>query len=263
MSNSINRRDLIKVAGGVAGAGIIGKLVAQAESVRPVSQAPTGASMQTLPWPYQPLDPDVTAQRAFVGFHKGECMYGTAEAILGQIAERQGAPYTQFPFMMFKYGGGGINGWATVCGAIAGGAAACEMLSSQPGPLIDALFEWYESEALPNFYPKGAKFPEIRSVSGEPLCHTSISKWCAASNKKTYSPERAERCGAIAASVARKAVMLLNDQAAARPILTTLPAATQSCMSCHEKGGMLENSRGKMNCGGCHSLRLGEHPKLS
>jgi hypothetical protein len=30
-------------------------------------------------------------------------------------------------------------------------------------------------------------------------------------------------------------------------------------MSCHEKGGAVENSRGKMNCSGCHSLKFKDH----
>ena len=52
---------------------------------------------------------------------------------------------------MLAYGAGGINGWATVCGALNGAAAAFQLLSPKPETLIDTLFAWYEGESLPNF----------------------------------------------------------------------------------------------------------------
>ena len=215
--------------------------------------------MAAVPWPYKALDPDVVAQQGFEGFWKGECMYGAFNAIAGSVADQLGAPYKDFPFMMMKYGGGGINVWGTICGALSGSAAAIQLLSPKPPELIDALFVWYEETALPDFHPSGAKFPEIRSVSTTPLCHSSIGNWCAKSGKHTYSPERSERCGALSGAVARKAVLLLNDQLASKSVTVALPAAAQNCMSCHEKGGAMENSRGKMNCSGCHSPKLNPH----
>lgn len=228
------------------------------ESVSASAAADTGANLQALPWPYKPLDPETTAERANEGFYKAECMYGVFESIAGATAERLRSPYKDFPFLMMKYGGGGINGWATVCGALAGGAAAFQLLSSDPGPLVDALFAWYETEALPDFYPQNAKFSAIKSISGTPLCHTSITEWCKAAKKHTYSPEQRELCGALAGSVARKAVLLLNDQIAVKPISAALPPATQNCLSCHGRGGVLQNTGGKMNCDGCHSV-TGKH----
>ena len=152
---------------------------------------------------------------------------------------------------------------ATICGALNGAAAAIQLLSPKPEALIDALFEWYEHEPLPNVHPKGAKFTEVRSVANSPLCHQSIASWTKVSDKHAYSPERAERCGSITASVAKQAVILLNEQAAGKPIAFALPQATQGCMSCHEKGGAVENIRTKMNCGGCHASILSKHPSKS
>ncbi len=240
----------------MAGAGALGAIAARA------GQVPAVASMRTLPWPYQPLDPDTVAQRAFDVFSKGGCSYAAFEAIVASVAERLGAPYTDFPFQMFAYGGGGINGWGTICGALNGPAAAFHLLSAKPGPLIDALFAWYESEPLPTVRPRGARFAEVRSVTGSPLCHQSIALWCKASGKGAYSPERGERCAALTATAARKAILLLNDQAAARPAFS-LPAATQSCMSCHGRGGAQQNVVTKMDCGGCHAPLVGKHPKHS
>ena len=78
---------------------------------------------------------------------------------------------------MFEYGAAGINGWATVRGSLNGSAAVFQLLSPDPRPLIDALFTWYESEPLPNFYAKGQKFKEVRSAAHTPLCHESIAHW--------------------------------------------------------------------------------------
>ena len=82
-------------------------------------------------------------------------MYGSFRAIVGSVAEQLGSPYTDFPFALFKYGEGGVYGWATLLGTINGSAAAIQLLSPNPVPLIDALFAWYESEPLPNFSAKG------------------------------------------------------------------------------------------------------------
>jgi hypothetical protein len=163
---------------------------------------------------------------------------------------------------MFVYGAGGVSGWATLCGALNGSAAAFQLLSPKPDPLIDALFAWYEREALPNYVPKAAKYPNIQSVAGSPLCHQSLTKWCIKANKKTYTPERKERCGVLTAAVARQSIVLLNAQLQGKAIDTALAKPTTECMSCHEKGGALENSRGKMTCGGCHFTMKHEHPKI-
>ncbi|MBZ5627673.1 MAG: C-GCAxxG-C-C family protein [Acidobacteriia bacterium] len=260
MGNKMDRRKLVMLLGGLAGTGAAATLVARADQV--AQPAPT-SSLQKLPWPYKPIDPDAAAQRAFEGYYKSECMYGAFEAIVGPVAEQLGSPYKDFPFLMFKYGGGGVKGWATLCGALNGAAAAIQLLSPDPDPLVNALFEWYEHEPLPDVHPKGAKFVEIRSVAGSPLCHQSIANWTKVSHKHAYCPERSERCGALTASVARQVVILLNSQSAGKPVAFALPKQTQSCQSCHEKGGAVENIRTKMDCGGCHAPLMGKHPGIS
>jgi len=256
MDKTISRRKMVALIGGVAGAGAAGTLLAA--SNQPTAPKPASVLQQT-PWPYSPLDPDAVAQRAFESYLKGHCMYGSFEAIVGSLADHLGEPYSDFPFAMFKYGAGGVNGWATLCGALNGACAAFQLFSANPEPLIDSLMSWYQTEGLPNFYPKGAKFPEVRSVAGTPLCHESIAHWTKAAGKKSYSPERVERCGTLAASVARKAVQLLNEQAAGKPLAGFAPSQqTQGCMSCHERGGAVENVRSKMDCGGCHTVQIKE-----
>lgn len=238
--------------GGLAGAGAAVSLFASTPATAPAA----GASAAT-PWAYKALDPDMVGQRAFDSYLKGHCMYGSFEAIVGSLADQMGDPYKSFPFAMFKYGAGGVNGWGTLCGSLNGSVAAIQLLSPNPGAAIDHLMSWYETEPLPNFYPKGAKFPEVRSVSATPLCHESIAHWCKASGKKSYSPERSERCGTLTASVARKTVQLLNDQAAGKSLVVLAQSKqTQKCSTCHEKGGMVENMRTKMECGGCHTVQV-------
>jgi hypothetical protein len=249
MSERSGRRSF--VGGVVKGVASLAVLGAAGGASAAASGAGAAGSLAALPWPYAPLDPDATAERAFASYAKGHCMYGSFEAIVGQVAERLGPPYTTFPFAMVTYGAGGVQGWGTLCGALNGAAAAFQLLSPEPAKLTDALFAWYEREALPDFAPRAAKFPNVKVAAGSPLCHASVSAWCHASGKKAYSAERKERCGALAASVARKAVLLLGDP---RAIAVPLSERATSCGVCHEKDGPLENTRAKMDCRGCHQL---------
>jgi hypothetical protein len=256
MKKGLTRRELVILFGGAAGAASAGKFLFADQP----SSSPKATGMRGVPWPYQQLDPELAAQRGFDRYNQHHCMYGAFEAIVAPLAEKLGAPYSDFPFDMFTYGAGGINGWGTICGALNGAAAAFQLLSPKPEPLIDTLFNWYETEPLPNFYPKGAKFAEVRSVADSPLCHQSIVNWCKVARKKAYSAERKERCGTITASVARHAVLLLNEQANGKLVTLAVAPATHTCQSCHEKGGALENMRTQMDCRGCHAPLMGKHP---
>ncbi len=212
-----------------------------------------------VPWPYQPLDPDATAQAAFQAYLKGLCMRGVFEGVVGQVASRLGPPYTVLPFAMFGYGAGGVGGWGTLCGTLNGAAAALALLSANPAPLIAALFAWYEAEALPDHVPAGARFPNTPVAAGSVLCHASVAAWRRAAKKPFSSPERFERCGLLAASVARKTVLLLN---AAPPSPPPLDAASAGCLGCHGRGGT-PTATGRMRCEPCHTpaaLRAQGHP---
>ncbi len=253
------RRTFIGMVGAGAGAGALAQLGCMPRASSAAPEAARGP--RAVPWPYRPLEPDATGERAFASYGKGHCMYGSFESIAGQLAEQLGGAYQDFPFEMFVYGAGGVGGWATLCGALNGSAAAIQLLSPKPEPLIDALFSWYQREALPSYVPKAAKFPNVQSVAGSPLCHQSLTKWCSVAGKQSYSAERKERCGVLAASVARQAVVLLNEQVAGRPLDAALAKPTAKCMSCHEKGSSLENTRGKMACGDCH-FTVTKHPEL-
>lgn len=173
-------------------------------------------------------------------------MYGFFVSVIGELADKKGFPYNTFPFEMMKYGVGGVNDWATLCGALNGAAAAIYLVSSNPKPLIDDLFGWYEVANLPDYRPLNPKFEIVSSVSHSTLCHNSVSRWCKASKLKALSKERSERCAWITASVAKRTVELLNSQAAGafKPEFL-LPARVKECRGCHEEKSPLENMRGK------------------
>jgi len=266
--NQIDRRQALVALGALGGSLGLGCAATVAPKAAADAHAapPAKSPMGVLPWPYKTLDPDVVGQRGYDSYAKGHCMYGSFEAIVGSVADQLGAPYDTFPYGMFVYGAGGINGWGTICGCLNGSAAAIQMLSPNPEPVIDELFRWYENTALPDFDPKGIKFASVRSVASSPLCHPSIAKWCEKSSKKSYSPERKDRCGVLTAAVARHAAFLLNEQAAGRfAKASPLDPRTQKCSSCHEKGGEVENVRAKQICESCHPdpvLEQRGHQKL-
>lgn len=257
VNDRIGRRNWVKLVGAAglaaASARVLGDTIG--------ASGPKGT--RTVPWAYAKLDPAAVAERAFLGFKKGHCMYGSFEAIVGTTAEKLGPEYQNFPYDMMFYGAGGVQGWATLCGSLNGAAAAFALLSHKPGPLTDALYSWYEKTALPSYVPKGTRFPNIASVSGSPLCHTSISRWCKVSKKKSFSPERDERCGVLTASVAMRAVELLNAQFDAQTLPVLTDEATKKCATCHtNEGSLIEDARTKMTCGGCHFALGTKHEDL-
>ncbi len=270
MSVTTDRRDFVAtLAGlGLAGAsGLAGLAVPAGADPTEGQAAKEHQPLEALghvPWPYRPLDGEAAAQQAFLTYSRGGCMLAVFDPLVRGVAERLGAPYTAFPFGMFTYGAAGVAGWGTLCGALNGAAAALALLAPQPAPLISTLFAWYEQEALPDFTPGSARFPNVTAAAGSVLCHTSIAHWCTASGKRTNSPERAERCAALSGSVARKTVSLLNAQAAGSVAVPPPDGATSGCLSCHGGQGQLGNAAGRMRCAPCHTpsaLAAKGHPK--
>lgn len=63
-------------------------------------------------------------------------------------------------------------------------------------------------------------------------------------------------CGALNGAAA--AIFLLTG--GFEEVVHPLPSEVQSCRSCHDKGGALENSRGMMDCNICHFTGKTKHP---
>ena len=250
---------------------MIGASLAGATQVVAQPAPATAQRPPDLPWPYKPVDPIKAAQSAYDHYFAGGCMFATFEGITGELRQTIGYPYTSFPGYMMMYGEAGVAGAGTLCGALNGAAAAIFLIAggirAERKELAFAmtrdLFTWYEQTDLPDFEPEVSMFDIVKSVSGSPLCHASVSNWCKAANAKSYSPERAERCAWLCGSVARQAVKLLDANAKGnfKPFVA-LSTETQTCGSCHDYKSPREDTRGSMDCGGCHFTNQTTHSKL-
>ena len=213
-----------------------------------------GAEVPKLPWPYEKLDPDAVARRAYEGYYEGRCSYGAFEAIVGELRDEVGYPYTLIPTGMMAYGRGGVAGWGDLCGALNGACAAVNLVVEDFTSIIDELMAWYVREAILTYRPPNPRVEvEVTSVSGSTLCHVSVARWCKASGFEVDSPQRQERCARLTGQVAAEAVRLLNDYHEGRfGSGSVLPASASECGRCHIEGGAVGNVKGKMDCFLCH-----------
>ncbi len=80
--------------------------------------------------------------------------------------------------------------------------------------ILNDVIEYYASTDLPIFVPAKPKATfKHTNQSDSPLCHVSVGKWMKKEGVKFFSPERKDRCARLAADVAIKTVVLLNDWA--------------------------------------------------
>lgn len=209
-------------------------------------------------WVPHKLDPEECAQVAYEGYwEEGRgCGFGAFKGIIGVMGTRYGEPCSSFPVWMMSYASAGIGKWGTVCGALNSAAAALGLFYEKKGleELIDTLFIWYETTALPEFIPKNPKVNvEIKQVvTPSVLCHVTLSRWCWETGHLIGSRERAERCSRVVSDVARKAAELLNAKIDNRTPAGLLASDHQYCSKCHSEGKDADFVRGKMVCGLCH-----------
>lgn len=250
----MSRREFLVGAGGfaagVAAASVLGgSLIPKAEAA---------AAVPPAPWPYVQLDPDVVAKKGYQYYAEGGCMYGAGRAIIEALREKVGAPYDVFPLDMLRYGGAGVASWGTLCGALNGACAAVALIvpKADVNKINGELLGWYTKTPFPGSgFDSYAKFKgQKQSVAGSPLCHASVSNWCAASGFKESSAERKDRCAKLTGEVAAKAAEMVNAYYAQKFAAGFKPsAATAECMGCHVgAGSALENSLGKQECATCH-----------
>lgn len=261
-----SRREFLKGAGVatlglVALSGVAGSVISCSNPNPTVTTTPSTTptpSASTFPWPYQKLDSIAAAERAYAAYYNGGCMFGAFEGIIGELRGKIGSPYDVFPAAMMKYGGAGVSGWGTLCGALNGVAAAIYLTSDSKvaNPIINEVFGWYGTTPLPTYTPAKPKFASIKtSVADSQLCHISVSKWCTLSGFKATSSERADRCAWLTASVTKYTVDLLNRQADGTFKATfAVPSSVTGCLSCHGKGGIKENvhATNQVTCTNCH-----------
>lgn len=241
-------------------------VVKAAESAGTTPATPTTSTCATgtceppkFPWPYVELDPEKAKDLAYQGYGKYKCAYGVFHAIIAELKEKVGYPYTVIPTEILQWGGTGGGGWGTLCGALTGAATAINFsvgTKKEVDQLVSELFGWYTTYEFPKYKPAKQLKPtsEIpKSVAGSPLCHVSVSNWCKASNFKAESAERSERCARVSADVAAKTVELLNKFHAKSFVAVYKNETVEECMTCHGEGRSLENTRGQMECDQCHT----------
>jgi hypothetical protein len=225
------------------------------------------AEKSKFPWIYQKLDKNAVAEKAYWGFYEEGrgCCYGVFASIVEALADKHGAPYNSFPCEMMTIGKSGIAGWGSVCGALLGGAMAVSLFYGlkEHTPLINELFRWYESAAMPTYVPSKPKVqgPCQETVSGSILCHVSASKWCFETKFDTHSAERSERCARVTGEVARKNVEILNASHDRVFAFSGFSDEVKQCKSCHDKDNGADYAKGNMNCRPCHSQLSENHPK--
>lgn len=264
---NIGRRDLICGLGGLAVGGMAAGLCGGPAhaAARPETSARFAQVGGEFGWKAHRLDPAECAAIAYEGYwHKGyACGYGSFYSIIGVMGEKFGAPYNQFPFTMLEANKGGVSDWGTICGALYGAAAAFALFwgRKERTPMVNELFRWYETAALPIYEPGekavGLKGALPSSVSDSVLCHISVSKWCYANKQDAAGKPRSERCGRLTADVSRKAVEILNaklEQGAAFKGTFPMQASVTGCGECHRtKGNEADWAKGVMDCTPCHS----------
>lgn len=256
-----SRRDFIAGFGGFA-FGIAGTGLAGADA---------GKAVPELPWLYEPLDAEETRKRGHRFDYDSNCASGAFRAIVSQLAEKIGFPWTTIPLDIYAYAGSGVGGWGTLCGGLNGAAGAITLAAGkkEQGRLVNDLVGWYTGASFPseesNRYARERTFlvekyvfaGELpRAVPSSPLCHISVARWCAAAGVGAGSPERAERCARLCGDVAAKAVEILNAWKAGSfsPVFEPLPEYA-GCISCHAPGQNAAKKYavvGKMGCTGCH-----------
>ncbi len=203
-------------------------------------------NVEELPYPYVKLDPKKVADKAYEGYYKGECAYGVFSSIIDELKVKVGAPYTGIPSEIFHYGGGGVAGWGTVCGALNAAAAIFNLTCKDFKKMIDTLYQWYQTAELPDYVPSQGPFckqPYPKSVSQSPLCHVSVQRWCKVAtiyykeDVPYKSKRRSERCARLSASVARKVVEMLNEYHFGKLSFTKVKESEKTkmdCKICHE-----------------------------
>lgn len=247
----------------------------------PVLASPKVASAAStaMPWTYTAQDPEKIARRAYeIYYAKGCCeatWYPLVEALAADSTNPDQALWATLPAGMFTYGGGGVNGWATLCGTCNGSAAAIKMMKKATGAvdgsLIDGALEYYAKTPLPTNgaeisarkgdwdYAKTTKVPLPNvptSVAESQLCHASLSQWMMTSGKQDGSVDQKDRCAKACYDMAYKTVVMLNAWLAdgTKPV-TAWKSDIAECTPCHE--GTADKPaaapmKSKMSCGSCH-----------
>ncbi len=291
----LSRRDfLIKTGALTAGMAVAGGLIG--------SLAGDARAAVTVPIDFEQLDVERVRKYALEGYKgyatdwngtaitgAGGCCFGAAYGLLRELwTNGSNEQWRNINATLFNYGGGGINSWGTLCGALNGSlyimsiaqggysaAAGNELMTwycRMPFPSA-TLIDGTENKVLTSPLEKR----QVTSVSGSPLCHASVSTWIKAVNDKQFASggatvggtEKGDRCARLTGDTAAKAAMILNSILANRfRGLGLHTTDTNFCIDCHNQGAISTNytskgvankadEQGMMPCVECHGEEQG------
>lgn len=269
---TMSRRSFLAGVGAALGVAAVPVLAGAPQVAK---AAPTPA-----PWTYTKQDPEKIARRAFEIYYQRGCAEGTWYPLIEALASDPTNPdkdlWATLPQNMFWFGGGGVNGWGTICGTCTGSAAIIKMMK-KPGQapdmpatakIIDGALDYYANTPLPtngadisarkgDWTPPKPLFANLpTSTAHSPLCHVSLSQWRTTSGFQEGSPQTADRCAKATYDLAYHTVVMLNAWLESDTFpATTWAAEMAACKPCHAgsvAAPVAAPQYGKMGCGSCH-----------
>ena len=268
MKENLTRKDfLVNASKAAVGA----TAIASFASLATIATAKASTKNTAYPWPYTALDSEVVRLKAHHLYYAGQaCCAGVFGAIVEALIEKIPDPWAGLPVEIMYFGGGGGNGWGTLCGTLNGAGALISLVvpKADYGKILNEVWGWAISEKSPSDAANQAsidgKYADAKyvgalpqDISGSPLCHAAVTQWCIASGKNVGSTERKERCARVAGDIAAKTVEVLNAYFAQTFVSTfvTDPTVAQ-CQTCHGST-LLNNVMTQMNCTPCHGTPHG------
>lgn len=199
-----SRREFLKKTGILlSGAAILGVTGCVAESGE-AQEAPS------YPYPCCEFDLDRVEKLGYEGYYENGCCYGVAKALLTELAEKVGYPFTVIPAEMFANGKEGYQA-GSLCGAMGGalGVFGLVLGPDDARAVTKELNAWYTSTELPIYQPEITA--AASTVSPSINCADSVTTFMAAAGITDMKDDRRRaRCGGVTGDVAKKAAELLN-----------------------------------------------------
>lgn len=267
----VSRRTFIAGAAAVLGAAVVPAAVTPSKA--------EAAPAHELPWAYTTQDAEALGRRAYETYYQqGGCAEATwwplVEALAADTTNPDQALWATLPKKMFAFGGGGVNGWGTVCGTLNGSSAIIKMFSG-PGEIIDSNMQYYAETPLPTNGIDNAVRSGWTPAAGVPapienvptcightqLCHASISQWTTMTGFADGGKEQRDRCAKACYDLMKHTVELLNAwkaDSANKPVVALDPTVGE-CSTCHDPKSKVA-MKSKMACDPCHDQTT-EHTK--
>ena len=207
MSVMESRRDFLKKSSVLLGSAAVLGLTGCAQAA--AEPAATEPEVPAYPYAGCEFDLDRVEKLAYEGYYEDGCCYGVALALLTELSEKVGYPYTAIPASMFANGKEGYT-CGTLCGAL-GGAVGVIGLCCAPEDsraIVKELFKWYTTTKLPIYQPEITA--PVQTISTTVNCVDSITIFMNAAGVERKDPIRKARCGGLSGDVAKKTAELLN-----------------------------------------------------